>query len=101
MFSPGAGGYRSQMCSYGPDCRRGICFFAHQPPELRVVDQSYLQEIERQLDAMGVSSAAFGFPPSNNAKVQHHQERGTPGGSSNTTGASSTAAGSERSERES
>ncbi|KAJ9516004.1 hypothetical protein QJQ45_016821, partial [Haematococcus lacustris] len=91
--------YRSQMCSYGPDCRRGICFFAHQPPELRVVDQSYLQEIERQLDAMGVSSAAFGFPPSNNAKVQHHQERGTPGGSSNTTGASSTAAGSERSER--
>ncbi|KAL6758817.1 hypothetical protein V8C86DRAFT_2585948 [Haematococcus lacustris] len=87
------------MCSYGPDCRRGICFFAHQPPELRVVDQSYLQEIERQLDAMGVSSAAFGFPPSNNAKVQHHQERGTPGGSSNTTGASSTAAGSERSER--
>eukprot|EP00798_Chlamydomonas_sp_ICE-L_P003961 gene3961-14041_t len=43
--------YRTQMCSYGPECRRPTCFFAHQFHELRTNEHlSQLQAIERELE---------------------------------------------------
>ncbi|MEW5314006.1 MAG: hypothetical protein WDW38_005535 [Sanguina aurantia] len=30
--------YRTQLCSFGISCRRPVCFFAHTPSEIRIVE---------------------------------------------------------------
>eukprot|EP00798_Chlamydomonas_sp_ICE-L_P026454 gene26454-17553_t len=54
--------YRTQLCSYGTECKRSICFFAHHYGELRHSDQlSQLQAIERELEGdngMGFQSGS-------------------------------------------
>ena len=62
--------YRTQLCSYGMDCKRGICFFAHHPGELRVHENTAdLIALEKELDGTDNSSAGtsgqFGSGSSN------------------------------------
>jgi len=58
--------YRTSLCSFGIECKRSICFFAHQPGELRTSNTiAQLQALERDLEA---SDPAFAAPTSNNAK---------------------------------
>ena len=57
--------YRTSLCSFGIECKRSICFFAHQPSELRTNDCiAQLQALERDLEASDPAFAA----PANNAK---------------------------------
>ncbi len=52
--------YRTQLCSYGLECKRGICFFAHHPRDVRVHEHSaQLAALEAQLQA---SDPAFAAP---------------------------------------
>lgn len=53
--------YRTQLCSYGTECKRSICFFAHDYSQLRITDQTQLLAMERELDAAGNGNLAFGF----------------------------------------
>lgn len=82
--------YRTQLCSYGADCKRGICFFAHSYNELRVVDQTQLQELERQLDVLGDGSTTFGFPSSSsrNNNFNNFNNINNSSGSTGATGSS-------------
>lgn len=73
--------FRTQLCSYGADCKRSICFFAHSYNELRVVDQSLLQELERQMDLLG-DGAGFGFPPSSKRSAREERHGSAPAGGS-------------------
>lgn len=55
--------YRTSLCSFGIECKRSICFFAHQPGELRTSDTiAQLQALERDLEA---TNPAFAAPTSN------------------------------------
>ncbi len=60
---PTSSRFRTQLCSFGVECKRSICFFAHQPSELRVNDYiAQLQALERDLEA---SDPAFAVPNAN------------------------------------
>eukprot|EP00195_Chlamydomonas_chlamydogama_P006297 CAMPEP_0202894116 /NCGR_PEP_ID=MMETSP1392-20130828/3564_1 /ASSEMBLY_ACC=CAM_ASM_000868 /TAXON_ID=225041 /ORGANISM="Chlamydomonas chlamydogama, Strain SAG 11-48b" /LENGTH=381 /DNA_ID=CAMNT_0049578689 /DNA_START=87 /DNA_END=1229 /DNA_ORIENTATION=- len=51
--------YRTQLCSYGAECKRSMCFFAHHLGELRVTeDQAQLAALERELEG-GDSGPGF------------------------------------------
>lgn len=54
--------YRTQLCSYGVDCKRGICFFAHYPGELRVHENTAeLLALEKELEGSDNTPSSAGM----------------------------------------
>ncbi len=45
--------YRSQMCTYGSSCNRRMCFFAHDPSQLRV--EAAMKYIDMEQAQFGIS----------------------------------------------
>jgi hypothetical protein len=45
--------YRSQMCTYGASCNRRMCFFAHDPSQLRV--EAAMKYIDMEQAQFGIS----------------------------------------------
>ncbi|XP_022756445.1 zinc finger CCCH domain-containing protein 20-like [Durio zibethinus] len=56
--------YRTQPCKDGPDCRRRVCFFAHTPDQLRVVNSVDSYDGAPCAKALTLwSSSGSGSPP--------------------------------------
>eukprot|EP00798_Chlamydomonas_sp_ICE-L_P022321 gene22321-29396_t len=69
--------YRTQMCSYGAECKRPICFFAHQFNELRdTAHLPQLQAIEREMEG----DNGFGLSGGSRwASLPNTKPQGSPG----------------------